>query len=69
MFHAAEYIKMINNNADGGTIGLGFMSEHAMEAMHANVKSKWEKVKPGPQHSDYDKRLTEFIVAFKSQNS
>ena len=44
---------MINNNADGGTIGLGFMSEHAMEAMHANVKSKWEKVKPGPQHSDY----------------
>ena len=58
---------MLNTNADGCTVGLDFMREQTMEAIHANVKSKWEKVKLGPQHSEYGKKLTEFIVAFNSR--
>ena len=40
----------------------------AMEAVHANLRLKWDRVKLSPGHSEFSSRLLQFVVAFNSEN-
>ena len=43
--------------------GFGGWSEQAFEAMHSDMKKKWEKVKIcDPEHPEFAQRLLDFVI-------
>ena len=48
--------------------GLGYWSEQAFEAIHADFKSEWEKVKVGLDHKDYINVLKEAIIRYNAKH-
>lgn len=58
-FHIGQFCKLHG-------IGLGFFSEQAMESVHFDFKSFWEKNKVAENHPDYAKKLLRAVCQYNS---
>lgn len=52
----------IENFCENSKRGLGFYSEQAMESVHSDFKTTWNKYKVSESHSDYNSRFLNIIV-------
>ena len=66
--HIAEFLSRVNAGENLSTVGLGYFSEQAFEAMHHDVKVIWEKVKVGLDHPNFSEKLRSFVVAYNSKH-
>ena len=66
--HIAEFLSRVNAGENFSTVGLGYFSEQAFEAMHHDVKVIWEKVKVGLDHPNFSEKLRSFVVAYNSKH-
>ena len=48
--------------------GLGFWSEQAMEAVHADFKKSWDNIKVDKDHELYLTRLSECIARYNARH-
>lgn len=60
-FHVAEFCDKVGK-------GLGFYSEQAIEAVHADFKSTWAKYKVATSHSEYSKQLLRAVQEYNSKH-
>ena len=66
--HIGEFLDLVNEKREGFPVGLGFFSEQAFEAVHADVKKNWERVKVSPNHPEFGEKLKSFIVAYNARH-
>ena len=69
MFHVQQYLEMRNMEEEEENRGLGYMSEQAFEAVHSDMKRKWERgSKVSTSHKDFAAKLKKFVVTYNSNN-
>ena len=69
MFHVQQYLEMMNTEEEEENRGLGYMSEQAFEAVHSDMKRKWERgSKVSTSHKDFAAKLKKFVVTYNSNN-
>ena len=49
-------------------VGLGFLSEQAMEAAHHDFKTEWENNKVAFDHKDIGEKLLKTVVRYNSKH-
>lgn len=64
--HAVFY--HIEDFCENSKRGLGFYSEQAMESVHSDFKTVWNKYKVSETHSDYDSRLLKAVIEYNSNH-
>ena len=69
IFHVQQYLEMMNTKEEEENRGLGYMSEQAFEAVHSDMKRKWEQgSKVSTSHKDFAAKLKKFVVTYNSNN-
>ena len=63
MSHIQQFVEM-----KGADRGLGYWSEQAFEAVHADFKQSWDSVKVDIDHPDYLSKLLSCITRWNARN-
>ena len=68
MFHVVQYLQLLNAETQEDR-GLGYVSEQAFEAVHSDMRKRWERGwKVSPTNKEFRAKLRKFVVAYNSNN-